>query len=177
MNNCEYDFSVIRLLRKQKKLSLRALAAKSSLSLGAVAKIESNQANPVLRTLGQLCRALGISVSDLLALAERRRPRRGRAASRRIGNTEFTVHDLAQHKLLFGKLKKGWRASTPSIHGNVLETCVVLSGSVEIKTHDGMHKLGARDVLQFDAIFEHEYFAREESSVLIIHGRRGSEKG
>lgn len=176
MPNADYDFSVIRFLRKEKRLSLRALAQKSGVSLGAVVKIESNEANPVLRTLRQLCDALDISVSDLLALAERRKPRRDRGRSRRIGKQEFTEYDVAGRTLLFGRLRKGWRASTPSIHGNVVETCVLLSGKVEVKIRGAVHALKPQDTLQFDAIFEHEYSAPEESLVLIIHEPRGEAK-
>ncbi|MEW6356861.1 MAG: XRE family transcriptional regulator [Planctomycetota bacterium] len=174
MSNADYDFSVIRFLRKEKRLSLRALAQQSGVSLGAVAKIESNRGNPVLRTLAQLGKVLGISVSDLLALAERRKPRRDRARRQQIGGTEFTAYDADERKFLFAQLPKGWRASAPAIHGNVSETCVVLSGRVEIMVHDAVFKLGPRDVLQFDAVFDHEYHAVAESSVLIIHEPRGS---
>lgn len=174
MSNADYDFSVIRFLRKEKRLSLRALAAKSGISLGAVAKIESNEGNPVLRTLARLCSVLDISVSDLLALAERRKPRCGKAHRQQIGGTEFTVYDADERKFMFARLPRGWRASAPSIHGNVSETCVVLSGRAEIRVHDAVYSLGPRDVLQFDAVFDHEYHAVEESSVLTIHEPRGT---
>ena len=175
MQNVDHDFSVIRFLRKKRKLSLRALAAKAGLSLGAVTKIESNEANPVLRTLGRLCKVLGISVSDLLALAERRKPRRDKARRTRIGKTDFTAYEIGERKLLSGRLPKGWQASAPSIHGNVTETCVVLAVGVEIKIHDEVYGLKCHDVLQFDAVFDHEYLATEESTVLIIHEPRGTE--
>ncbi|NOZ22397.1 MAG: helix-turn-helix domain-containing protein [Planctomycetes bacterium] len=178
MGNFEYDFSVIRHLRKEKKLSFRSLAAKSGLSLGAVVKIERNDGNPALQTLVRLCKSLDITVSDLLALAERQKPRRAKGRRRTIGKAEFLECDVAGQKLFFGKFNKGHRASSPSIHGNIVETCILLSGKVEVKMGDTVYKLRPRDLLQFDAIFEHEYVASEESHVLIIHGRRGTaEKG
>ena len=176
MRHADHDFSVIRFLRKERRLSLRAVAEKSGLSLGAVAKIESNEGNPVLRTLARLCGVLGITVSDLLALAERRKPLRGKGRPREIGKMQFSAYDLGERCLLFGRLKKGWRASAPSIHGNVLETCVLLSGKVQIKIHDTVYRMKPGELLQFDAVFDHEYFALEESFVLIVHGPRGDRR-
>ncbi|OGV62689.1 MAG: hypothetical protein A3K19_13570 [Lentisphaerae bacterium RIFOXYB12_FULL_65_16] len=172
MQDLGYDFTVMRLLRKRRRLTLRALAAKAGLSLGAVTKVESNRGNPALDTLRRICGVLGITVSDFLALAERCKPCRARGRPCKIGGTEFTAYDLTDSALFVGRLKKGWKESTPSIHGNVQETCIVLTGKVAISVHDTVYALGACEVLQFDAVFDHEYSVLEDALVLIVHGPR-----
>ena len=57
--------SVIRRLRREKGMSLQELAAASGVSVGMLSQVERDLANPSLRVLTGIRRALGAEVSDL----------------------------------------------------------------------------------------------------------------
>jgi transcriptional regulator with XRE-family HTH domain len=55
----------IRLLRKQRNLTLAELAQQSGLGLGTLSRLENNKASSNVKTHQRLCEALGISLADL----------------------------------------------------------------------------------------------------------------
>jgi transcriptional regulator with XRE-family HTH domain len=57
--------AVIRRLRREKDMSLQELAAASGVSVGMLSQVERDLANPSLRVLTGIRRALGAEVSDL----------------------------------------------------------------------------------------------------------------
>lgn len=61
--------------RKAAALSIKALASLTRLSRGTLHQLESGRAHVSTRTLERVCRALGISMTELFAEAERRRNR------------------------------------------------------------------------------------------------------
>ncbi len=60
----------IRALRNQKGLTQEQLGELSGLNQGFVGDIERGQRNPSLETVHNLCRALGLSVSETFTLME-----------------------------------------------------------------------------------------------------------
>ena len=66
----EHDFTVIRLLRKRERLTLKQLAQRAGLTYSTVALIEANKSAPSFGTLRAIAGALRVSVSNLLAYAE-----------------------------------------------------------------------------------------------------------
>ena len=54
----------IKDLRKQKKLSMRQLAARAEIAASFVSKVESGQASPTIMTLQKILEALQISVAE-----------------------------------------------------------------------------------------------------------------
>lgn len=64
----------IRLARKAKKLSQRALGKLLHVSGGAVAQWELNETAPTLQHRVDLCNILGIEIADLLPEAEHLEP-------------------------------------------------------------------------------------------------------
>jgi transcriptional regulator with XRE-family HTH domain len=59
----------IAALRKGRRLSFDALAARSGVSKGMLVRIEQGRANPSITTLCKLAAGLGVSVADLIAAA------------------------------------------------------------------------------------------------------------
>lgn len=55
----------LQKFRKEKKLSLRALAEKAGISKSTLSDIEKGNTNPTTNTLNKLADALGISIEDL----------------------------------------------------------------------------------------------------------------
>jgi quercetin dioxygenase-like cupin family protein len=60
----------VREQRKRLAWTLDALASRAGLSKGIVVQVEQGRANPSLATLSKLGEALGLSVSDLIAVGE-----------------------------------------------------------------------------------------------------------
>lgn len=58
---------MIKSLRDNQKLSLRALAGLSKLSTNAISKIERGETSPTVSSLHQLAAALGVNITDLFA--------------------------------------------------------------------------------------------------------------
>ena len=56
----------VRNLRKEKEWTVNELALRSGLSTGIVSQIERNKANPSLKTLERIRKALGVTLSALL---------------------------------------------------------------------------------------------------------------
>lgn len=62
--------SVVRSARLAQNLTTTALAKRSGVSRGMIAKVESGECSPTTALLGRLCGALGTTVSALVARAE-----------------------------------------------------------------------------------------------------------
>jgi len=58
----------LRELRKDRGLSIRALAKKARVSPGHLQQIETEQVSPSLTTLDKLAGALGIATTDLIVI-------------------------------------------------------------------------------------------------------------
>ena len=56
----------VRGLRRERRLSLDALATRASVSKGMVVQIEKGESNPSIATLCKVAAALGVSVADLV---------------------------------------------------------------------------------------------------------------
>jgi transcriptional regulator with XRE-family HTH domain len=56
----------VRGLRRERRLSLDALAARAAVSKGMVVQIEKGESNPSIATLCKVAAALGVSVADLV---------------------------------------------------------------------------------------------------------------
>lgn len=70
--NGDYDFRIMRVLRRPLNLTLHGLAERSGLTYPTVESIETNENLPSLKTLDALAGALQLATSDLIGLAERR---------------------------------------------------------------------------------------------------------
>lgn len=58
--------SNIKLVRNRNKITQEKLAEMIGMDVRSVGSIESGQRNPTMRTLYKICKALGVSSSDLL---------------------------------------------------------------------------------------------------------------
>jgi DNA-binding XRE family transcriptional regulator/mannose-6-phosphate isomerase-like protein (cupin superfamily) len=62
--------SKLKVIRKQRKLSLRDVAAKAEVSASLLSQIETGKVNPSVMSLYNIAAALGVPVSELVPLAE-----------------------------------------------------------------------------------------------------------
>ena len=69
-----FDWSVLRRIRKREGMTIQGLSELSGVSYVALSKLERNQANPELRTIERVSRALGVRSHNRVARAERGPP-------------------------------------------------------------------------------------------------------
>lgn len=152
----------ILAVRKQRGLSLSALAARASVSKATLSGIESGHGNPTLDTIECLARALALPVSDLL-VSEERSVSVHRAP-------EDSDDQITQDLMLRFAASRGWefwRLRMPAgstfegvhhVRGTV-ELILLLGGSLHAGPHDAEYDLQAGDLLEFSGDCAHSYVA------------------
>jgi transcriptional regulator with XRE-family HTH domain len=167
-----FDFSVVRELRKREGMNIAELSRRSGVSAAVISKLERNQTRAELETLFKLSRVLGISATDILALAESRTAHKEHATRHNAGGFTFQEIRYANIRCLAGTAPAGSRVSRPEIHRDDYEVCWVLRGHVRFSLPNETHELAAGEAIQFDAVLEHTYEAVEASEILILHLRK-----
>lgn len=167
-----YDFSVLRELRKGKRLSIAEVSGQSGVSPAVISKLERNQTVAELETLFKLSRVFGMSATDLLALAESRTAHKKTATVHEAGGFTFQTIQYGNVRALHGSAKAGARVFRPEVHRDDYEVCWVLSGKILFRLPSETHPLGPGEAIQFDAILDHTYEALEDCELIIIHLRK-----
>ena len=85
-----FDFSIIRDLRKNLNLSINELSNLSSVSASVISKMERNQNSVEMETLYRIARVFGMTLTDLISLAENRVSHIVDEESYTSGNFNFT---------------------------------------------------------------------------------------
>ncbi len=168
-----YDFSVLRTLRQQEKLTLQAVSDRSGVSVAVISKLERNQSQAELETLFKLSRVFGMTAADLLGLAESQTATRKRASTYDSGGFTFQRVAFGNVEGYHGFANTGGKVSSPQIHGNDYEVCWVLNGAVTITLPNERHDLTAGDAVQFDAVLEHTYEATADCEIVVLHMPKG----
>jgi transcriptional regulator with XRE-family HTH domain len=168
----KFDFSVLRRLREQQKMTLAVLSEKSGVSSAVISKLERNQQSAELDTLYRLGRAFNMSATDLLALAESPLAHRGEESAHRGGDFKFREIRFANVVALLGLAPANSKVSRPEIHHDDTEVCWVLEGKLRLTLPHEECVLTSGQCMQFDAIQQHTYESLEESRFLILHLRK-----
>ena len=174
--NSDYDFRIMRVLRRRLNLTLHGLAERSGLTYPTVESIETNKNLPSLKTLDALAGALQISTSDLIGLAERRLVQRRKAEIEQRtglkgdkGLENCTVARYDKGKLIRVAAEKGDYVHVMGLHEDVHEFCYVLSGCVELKIEDETYRLERDDTILFDGLLDHAYTQVEAGEYVTVH--------
>ncbi|NLH15472.1 MAG: helix-turn-helix domain-containing protein [Phycisphaerae bacterium] len=175
--NSKYDFTVIRVLRRKRSMTLNKLAQLSGLTYPTVETVETNKTMPSLKTLDAIAGALQMSTSSLVGLAERRLVQRRRA---QLGNSMalrnpmegletcmVAVYDKA--KMIRVRSEKGEKVHVMDLHEECNEFCYILSGKVELRVADRIYRLGEDETIFFDGILDHSYTAIEKAEYVTVH--------
>lgn len=166
--NSNYDFRIMRILRKRLSLTLELLAQQSRLTYATVAAVENNKAHPSLKTLDALANALQISTSQLLGLAEQRSILRRKA----LMLTNIACCRLAQFgnaKIIHISAQAGEKIAAMDQHDDVHEICYVTRGVVNLYIGKKVYRLEQHDTLLFNGMLNHYYRQIEKGDVIIIH--------
>jgi len=168
----QFDFTILRDLRKQAGLSIGELSAESGVSAAVISKLERNVSKAELDTLYRLARVFGVTAADLLNLAEARLAHPLKATMHRNEDFLFREIDYKNIRCLHSKVKQGARVSHPGVHRDDYELCWVLEGALRLTLPSEVRDLSAGQSLQFDALLEHSYEALADSELLILHIRK-----
>lgn len=164
-----YDFSVLRVLRKQAGLTLQDVTDRSGVSLAVISKLERNLNQAEIDTLFRLARVFGLTASELLNLAESRTAHRIDEDSYQSGDIFFRRITYANMIMFKGRAPAGASTTRPEAHDDVYELCWVLSGKMRLTLPEEVHELPAGAALQFDGVLVHTYEALEDSRFLLVH--------
>ena len=138
----QFDFTILRELRKRAGLSIGEVSAESGVSAAVISKLERNRTRAELDTLYRLARVFGITAAELLNLAEARLSHPLKATAHR------------------------------NVHRDDYELCWILDGTLRLTLPSESYELSAGQSLQFDALLEHTYEALTDCELLILHIRK-----
>jgi transcriptional regulator with XRE-family HTH domain len=175
--NSDYDFRILRVLRRRLGLTLQGLAGRAGLTYPTVESVETNKTMPSLKTLDALAGALQISTCDLLGLSERRLVQRRKAQSE--DRSHATRSDTGLEKCRVARYDKGKlirvtaaggdRVHVMGLHEDIHEFCYVLSGSVDLRIEDKTYRLGPDETILFDGLLDHSYTQVEAGEYVTVH--------
>ncbi|OGJ91797.1 MAG: hypothetical protein A2487_04460 [Candidatus Raymondbacteria bacterium RifOxyC12_full_50_8] len=164
-----YNFEILRFLRKQKKLTIEGLAKKSKVSFAVISKLERNQTNPGLATLQQMARALDMSATELVSMAEVTANELKKETSYKANGFFFRRVQYNNLTLQAGSAPAKTKISRPEIHENDNEIVYVSRGSVRLTLPMGAYVINKGESMQFDAIFSHTYEVLQDCDLIIVH--------
>jgi len=164
-----FDFSALRTLRKNAKLTLQEVSARSGVSPAVISRLERNHQSGGLGTLQRLASAFRMTAADLIALAERRIVQTVDEEVYRSNQFEFQRISYANASCFHARAAAGEVASRPEIHRDDYEICWVLKGRIELHIGAARFTIQRGQAVQFDAIQEHRYLAVEDSELLMVH--------
>lgn len=167
------DFSILRELRKLHQLSIADLSAQSGVSASVISKLERNQTAGEMETCFRLARVFGLTLSDLISLAENRTSHRTAAKNYKSGDFEFTKVDYGNMRAMHAVAPAGAKLSTPSLHRDDYELFWVLKGKVRFILPKEVYELSGGESIQFDALLPHTYEALEDCEIIITHLKKG----
>ena len=175
--NSNYDFRIIRVLRRRLALTLQGLAGRAGLTYPTVESVETNKTMPSLKTLDAIAGALQISTCDLLGLSERRLVQRRKAQSEQrspatrsdTGLEKCKVARYDKGKLIRVAASAGDHVHVMGLHEDIHEFCYVLSGSVELRIEDRTFRLNSDDTILFDGLLDHSYTQIEAGEYVTFH--------
>ena len=168
-----WDFRLVRDLRKREKMSLEQLSERSGVSVSVISKLERNSGRAEMETLYRIARVFGLTLSDLIALAENRISQQVNEKSYQSGDFHFRRVTYNNLRCMYAEAKAGARVSTPELHRDDYELCWVLRGKLKFTLPKETHILAAGMSIQFDALLHHTYEAIEDVEMILIHLRKG----
>ncbi len=160
--------ATLRAARQARGLSLQELATQSGVSVGMISQVERGRANPSMRLLTALRRALNISMQELFGETAETRPRPAgdpdfvrRAADRPVIDLGHLHKELltsgSRHNLqiMLLKLEPGGHSGGRTLSYPAEKGGLVLSGDVVLSVDGREALLHAGDSFAFDSAQPH----------------------
>lgn len=153
----------LRKLRKQKGMSLESLAQASGVSMGMISQVERGIANPSMRLLTSLRRALNISMQELFGETKnealktgepsfvRRRAQRPVLDLGMLHKELLTPSDRQNLQIMILRLEPGGKSGGHALSYPAEKGGLVLSGKVVLTVDDEASELETGDSFVFDS--------------------------
>lgn len=175
----------IRALRIERRMTLDDVVSKSGLTRSWLSKVENFRVTPSLPALGEIAKALGVRISQLLEDLDKRpefvlvKAGDGLRVSRDSESSNIAYESLAHERpdramdpFVLTVPAGGGRSKNLSHEGE--EFLRVLAGKVQFHYGDGVHDLAAGDSLYFDASTPHRLvnpWSKDAQVLCVFHGR------
>jgi transcriptional regulator with XRE-family HTH domain len=170
----------VRNRRRERGLTLAAVADATGLNVGYLSQVENDKASPSLETLAALADALDVPIAWFL-LDQSVEPRVVRASERPVremqadgGHLSRVDGGLARDVAIFeGTMPAGTRTDLHAHPGD--EHHIVLSGSVRITQGETVIDAGPGDYVLLDGTLPHkaEVIGRRAARLIIVYPRGG----
>jgi len=165
-----FDFSIIRTLRKKWGITAEELAGRAKLTRATVAKIEGGNGNPTIETIEALSRVFQLTSSEMIRLAETALCEMATCRPLKTRIFKGTHVQFSNFEIYHIRAESGvHKESDPKRHENTAEICFVLSGKVKVNVLGQSHELGSGMALRFKALHEHYFDVIDEAEFLLIH--------
>ena len=160
--------SKIRVLRKQKKMTLEELSNKSGVALATLSRIENNKMNGTMHSHLNICKALKVSISELYKELEnedkivdpvQNKNRTEHMIHSQKSSFELLVTKATEKKILplLLKLDAGGETQEEMNSPSIEKFIYVISGSIQADIGDSTYVLNSGDSLYFDASLKHTF--------------------
>jgi transcriptional regulator with XRE-family HTH domain len=174
----QYDFGILKTLRRNHNLTLHNLAKTCGLTYSTVAGCETNKASPSLKTIDAIAKQFGMSASQLLIMCEKPDIVKKTAEMMRdpLDTQDIVGLDKCK-KVSFGGDVRLIRASAAAgdiiqampLHPDVFEICYVLSGRTCLTCKSSENILGCNEAVLFDGSQKHGYRQIEDGEFMVIY--------
>jgi transcriptional regulator with XRE-family HTH domain len=156
----------LRSLRRARRLTLREIAHRASLSESFVSQLERGQSGATIQSLQRISAALGVDVSDLFAADESSGPRIIRRNARHpvawgtLGRKALlTPKPFESLEVVAAEFEPGGSTGDiPYIHGDSEELFLVIEGSIDLELAGETVRLGAGDSAHYRSSTPHRAF-------------------
>ena len=146
---------LVRRLRKQVGLSVRALAARTDFSPSFISQLENAQVSPSIHSMERIANALGTTIGGFFAsmgpgqggLVLKRSDRRRMASSWSLAQIEALGHASSHRRLepLLITLEPGGRSGKHPVAQRGEQFALVIKGRVTLRLGPDEHRLAAGD--------------------------------
>lgn len=174
----------LRQLRKSKGMSLQSLADASGVSVGMISQVERGLANPSMRLLAALRRALNISMQELFGdhqsseesavdpLFVRRLHQRPQIDLGTLQKQLLTPSDRKNLQLMILRLEPGGESGGRALNYPAEKGGLILSGSLVLTVENESAELTTGDSFVFDSARPHHFrnIRNEPAELLWIIG-------
>ena len=160
--------NAIREIRKLKNMTLEELSQKSGVALATLSRMENNRMTGTIESHKNICKALGVSLSDLYKEIED--DNKTVETIKKARRTEhFTHDDQSRYELLVArttdkkitplmlKLSEGASTQKEQNQTGVEKFVYLINGTVEASIGEQVFRLKRGDSLYFDASLPHSF--------------------
>jgi transcriptional regulator with XRE-family HTH domain len=149
----------IRSIRKVKRMTIEEVAKRAGVTIGLISQIERNLANPSVKSLRKIAKALGVPIATMFSQQSHRPGPIVRKKDRKVlrgAESGVTYSFLTPHnraiELIHGVYEPGVVTENFLFVHVGEECCLVLEGEMELTLGDTTHLLKEGDTISFEAM-------------------------